>query len=318
MLELIFIAIVYVIYRAYLKRYPHPSLPADGKWVLISGCDTGFGNMTTKQLDALGYHVLAGCLTQDGAQKLSSECSKNVVTFQLDITNEESVAKTKALVEKHANGKLWGIVNNAGISAGTFVEWNTPAHYKRVHAVNFMGHVDMIYNNVHSIIKAKGRIVNITSVAGFMAAPGMSAYASSKHAFEGYSDSLRREMYLRDVKVAIIEPGFMNTAIVQQALQPWISQWESLSQTVKDEYGQPWFDQMMANRKIALKKNSDDPQLVVDSILHALTNSKPEDRYRPGFQAKLIYVANVLPTSIADYLVRRIDGRDAPLFAQKK
>ncbi len=90
--------------------------------MLITGCDTGFGNLTAKRLHAMGVKVFAGCLTTAGCESLTKECASDsnstskhgVVAFPLDVTKEESVQKAAELVKKElGNSQLWGVVNNA-------------------------------------------------------------------------------------------------------------------------------------------------------------------------------------------------------------
>jgi len=146
--------------------------------------------------------------------------------------------------------------------------------------------------------------VNITSAAGFMAAPGMSAYASSKFALEGFSDSLRREMYPLGITVSIVSPGFMNTHIVRSAMEPWKRSWNSIPEETKLLYGQQWFDSHINEQASELAKVSVDPQITVDDLLHAVTNSRPELRCRPGIQAKFLFCVSMLPTTLTDALIR--------------
>ena len=89
---------LYVIVMWILRRFKVGNY--DRKYVFITGCDTGFGNLLTKRLDKLGFHVFAGCLTQAGIKELKQNCSTNVVTVDLDVTSEESINKAREFVGK--------------------------------------------------------------------------------------------------------------------------------------------------------------------------------------------------------------------------
>ncbi|WAR25970.1 RDH16-like protein [Mya arenaria] len=115
----LFLLIRWILRRFRVRNY------AD-KYVFITGCDTGFGNLLAKRLDRFGINVFAGCLTSDGAHALRETCSKRLNTLNLDVTNEESIAKAKLFVEKRLpKGKgLWAVVNNAGVSGVVApIEW---------------------------------------------------------------------------------------------------------------------------------------------------------------------------------------------------
>jgi len=308
--------LLYAVYKIYRTIFPHPNLSSNGKLVLISGCDSGFGSMLARQLDQRGYQVLAGCFTEKGAKELAEQTSSNVETFRLDITNPESVTSAKELVQRRG-GKLWALVNNAGRSDGQFIEWNHTNDYRRTFDVNVFGHIEMIKQLLPYVISTKGRIVNVTSVTGFLAGNGISAYASSKHAFEGYTDSLRREMFDRDVSVSIIEPGVVAThGIISDAISSWHNAWAKLPEETKTEYGgEKWFLPFIDHLLETYKKVGGKPQTVVDDMIHAITNSRPQSRYRPGAPAKILYVLNLLPAGVMDFIERvAAYGRPKPAF----
>ncbi|KAG8541857.1 hypothetical protein GDO81_007565 [Engystomops pustulosus] len=184
------------------------------KYVFITGCDTGFGNSLAKQLDKRGMKVLASCLTEKGAENLKKETSSRLQTTILDISDSKNVSSVAEWVSHVVGDKgLWGLVNNAGIP-GQLVPlgWLKKNDFLKVLDVNLLGMVDVTLSLLPLVIKAKGRIVNVSSVIGRLPViPG--GYALAKFGVEAFSDTLRREVNDFGVKVSIVEPGAFNTNI---------------------------------------------------------------------------------------------------------
>lgn len=106
------------------KKYIQP----EGKAVVITGCDTGFGNATAKKLGELGFMVFAGCLTKEGQEELQVT-AQNVHAFPLDVTNSESIERfSKAVLDQVDS--VFCVINNAGVSAGSLVDWTTIEEYR--------------------------------------------------------------------------------------------------------------------------------------------------------------------------------------------
>ncbi|MPC60890.1 D-beta-hydroxybutyrate dehydrogenase, mitochondrial [Portunus trituberculatus] len=166
-----------------------------GKAVLITGCDSGFGFALAKHLDSLGFRVVAGCLAQDGegAKQLRASASPRLHTIQLDITSVDevrhAVQEVEALIPE--GEVLWGLVNNAGLSTFGEVEWVQEHTFRKILEVNLMGMVTVTKAFLPLIRKAKGRVVNVSSMYGRMGNVRRSPYVLSKYAVEGFTDCLR-------------------------------------------------------------------------------------------------------------------------------
>ncbi|CAF1406592.1 unnamed protein product [Adineta ricciae] len=176
--------ILYVGYRLYRHFVPTPNIDPKGKYVLISGCDTGFGNQLALELDKKGFNVLAGVYSTDNVTSFKDKLSSRATVFRLDITKQEDIDAALELVQSKTK-VLHALVNNAGISGGYLIDWTTVETMRRVMDVNFFGHVAMTKTFLPLLIaKRDSRVVNICSVAGYLAAPGMASYCASKYAFE--------------------------------------------------------------------------------------------------------------------------------------
>ncbi|CAH1253428.1 DHRS9 [Branchiostoma lanceolatum] len=248
LLSVILIIIAYKIYK-WVKGRPRIPNTSD-KFVLITGCDSGFGREDAIRLDGLGFRVFAACLTEKGEEEIRKSCSERVVTLRMNVADQESVKQGLQTVKGHVGDKgLWGLVNNAGISgrvAGN-MDWLTLQDYHQVFAVNFFGLVDVTHTFLPLLKKAGGRIVNMSSCTARME-PGTGPYAASKFAVEGFSDGFRRCLKTAGVSVHIIEPGYFKTAITkaENIAQKMRSVWDSLEPERKEEIGEETFQ---ANRR---------------------------------------------------------------------
>ena len=298
----------YVAYRLYKHFFPSPNIDPTGKYVLISGCDSGFGHGLAIELDQKGFNVLAGVFLADTIPILKSKLSNRATVFQLDITKDADIDAAFDLV-KSKTKVLHGLVNNAGIGTSGKIDWTPLELMRRVMDVNFFGHVSMTKKFLPLLIaKTDSRVVNICSVAGFLAAPSMSAYCASKYALESFSDCLRREMHPWKLRVSIIEPGFMRTPIIEGRPKDFESVWNKLPADVQDRWGKAYFQaQFDAAAASPLLKYAEDPMKVVRVLSHAVLNSEPRIRYRPGFQSSLLFFPmSMLPACFADWFLARV------------
>ncbi|XP_072263987.1 retinol dehydrogenase 16-like [Pyxicephalus adspersus] len=304
LLLLVLLGLVYL-YRWKQKRLILPNLTS--KYVLITGCDSGFGNLAARQLDKRGLNVLAACLTEKGAEDLKKETSSRLQTVILDVTDSQSVSLTAKWVAEIVGDKgLWGLVNNAGVSLPTAPnEWLTKEDFLRILNVNLLGVIDVTIKMLPLIRKARGRIVNVASIAGRLTFGG-GGYCMSKYGVESFSDSLRREMASFGVKVCIIEPGFFATQVTDAKLQKDCAKnmWIRLQEEIRQSYGQEYFDKYCWTAGQVLSRSNTKLSLVTDCMEHALTAEHPKTRYSAGWDAKLLYIPlSYIPTIITDFLI---------------
>ncbi|XP_007953343.1 17-beta-hydroxysteroid dehydrogenase type 6 [Orycteropus afer afer] len=279
------------------------------KYVFITGCDSGFGNLLARQLDLRGLRVLAACLTEQGAEQLRRQTSDRLETVILDVTQTESIAAaTQWVKERVGNRGLWGLVNNAGIIYPTGCsEWLQIKTYVNILEVNLIGLIKVTLSMLPLVRKARGRIVNVSSILGRIAFFG-GVYCSSKYGVEAFSDVLRRELQHFGVKISIIEPGYFKTGMtdLQQSLEKMKQAWEEVPADIKETYGQHFFDAYFNMTKQGLLRCSTNLNLVTDCMEHALTSVYPRTRYSAGWDAQFFFIPlSYLPTSLADYILTR-------------
>ncbi|XP_076776653.1 retinol dehydrogenase 16-like [Arvicanthis niloticus] len=276
------------------------------KYVFITGCDSGFGNLLARQLDRRGMKVLAACLMEEGAEQLRSKTSERLETVTLDVTKTETTVAVTQWVKEHVGNRgLWGLVNNAGIS--TFSgpnEWMNKQNFATVLDVNLLGMIEVTLSMLPLVRKARGRVVNVSSIIGRVSLVG-GGYCISKYGVEAFSDSLRRELSYFGVKVAIIEPGFFLTDMTSSArvISNVQMLWDQTSSGIREIYGEKYLASYLKMLSGLDQRCNQDLSLVTDCMEHALTACHPRTRYSAGWDAKLFFLPfSYLPTSLADAL----------------
>ncbi|KAK7494993.1 hypothetical protein BaRGS_00013872 [Batillaria attramentaria] len=281
------------------------------KHVLITGCDTGFGNLLAKRLDGLGFKVFAACLTSAGAEKLQAACSERVTTLQLDVADEDSIAAAREFVGNRLpeGTGLWGVVNNAGILGPPVpCEWLKREDYVKNLAVNLFGMIDVTRAFLPFVRRAKGRVVNASSTYGRIA-PGPAPYCISKYGVEAFSDCLRREVYRQGVKVCILEPGFFKTGLapadaVISSFQRW---YDATPPEIRQHYLPP--DKLAKLAEKIRAGSYDNLNLVVDAYELALTSRFPPTRQLVGWDVRIVYrLLWNLPTPLTDWILNAMSG----------
>lgn len=278
------------------------------KHVYITGCDSGFGNLLAQHLDQQGFRVLAACYTEKGAEELKSRASSRLKTFQLDVTNSESIGKAAEFVKSEVKGKgLWGLVNCAGILESVApTDWLTISDFKPTLNVNLIGLIEVTLSVLPLIKRARGRIVNIASVFGRISTI-CGPYCISKFGVESFNDNLRRDMKCFGVKVACIEPGVFKTSMtdIDHMVEQMCRLWSRLPPEVQEDYGVDYKDKVAEHlRTVVVKQLNPDLMKVVWCLNHALISLHPRTRYSAGMDAKRFWIPlSYMPTAISDFLL---------------
>lgn len=194
--------------------------------ILVTGASTGIGYGVVQALVKRAYHVFATVRSTDDSERLHGVFGYMVTTVIMDVTSDESVKSAIEFVTDKLGGRgLTALINNAGIAIGGPLQhqpmWEVKQHYE----VNVIGLIRVTQACLPLLGASKhanvppGRIINISSVGGKIAAPFVAAYVGTKHAVEGISHSLRRELLLYGIKVVIVGPGSVSTPIWDKGIQ---------------------------------------------------------------------------------------------------
>ncbi|CAF1517604.1 unnamed protein product [Rotaria sp. Silwood1] len=310
-----FIIVLYIFYRLYEHFIGAGNINPNGKYVLISGCDSGFGHGLAIELDKQGFNVFAGVYTRDSIISLKGKLSSRATVFRLDITKQEDIDDAFELVNNKTK-VLHALINNAGIGTFGYIDWISMEVIKKIMDVNYIGHVAMTKKFLPLLIaKRDSRVVNTSSAVDYLSLPSSSAYCASKCALESFSDCLRREMVPWGSHVSVIEPGAMRTPILETSRGSFEHFWSQISSDAKQRWGE-YFIKTEYNimQESPLFKFAEDPIKVVRALQHAVMNKSPHIRYRPGWQSTFIlYPLSNLPVRIIDWLLNALNkSRDPP------
>ncbi|KAK3095143.1 hypothetical protein FSP39_010782 [Pinctada imbricata] len=281
----------------------------ENSYVIITGCDSGFGRLAAERFHRLGMHVFAGCLLDKSVKELKESSTDRLVPFQLDIRKLSDIENLLQRIKRNIpDGQgLTGLINNAGISGSCgLIESLGSDQYLSTFRVNFFGMVDVTKTLMPLLRKGKGRIINTSSVGGKLAAPFTTPYLTTKYAIESYSDSLRRELYHDDISVHIIEPGMFKTGILNKgSLEVCsIKNFENLPSESKEFYGIDMITKTIKNIDTGIADADTNFGKVVDAYQHALTSPYPKIRYKVGIHSWiLIPMANYLPEWLMDMII---------------
>jgi NAD(P)-dependent dehydrogenase (short-subunit alcohol dehydrogenase family) len=277
-------------------------MPEKSQLAVVTGASSGIGQATAGALAARGFHVLAGVRGQADADRLAGE---RIEPVMLDITDPAQVAAIAERVAADRRGmSLGALVNNAGIAVNAPVEAIPMHEWRHQFEVNFFGHVAVTQALLPALLDAGGRIVNVSSIGGRVVGPTFGAYAASKFAIEAMSDALRREVGRLGVRVIVVEPGTIATAIWGKGLE----RAENLVGTMSADQQARYRDLLVAVRQQAqtLERNGLDPAAAASVIAAAIEAPKPRARYLVGRDAKLMArAARLLPDRVVDRIIAK-------------
>jgi NAD(P)-dependent dehydrogenase (short-subunit alcohol dehydrogenase family) len=260
------------------------------KTALVTGASSGIGEATAERLAMAGYKVYG--TSRRGAQA----GQRSFEMLPLDVTSDESVEAVVSTVMR-LDGRIDLLVNNAGFSvAPAGAEESSIEQARSIFDTNFFGIVRMTRAVVpHMRHQRGGRIINIGSVLGFLPMPYGALYAATKHAIEGYSESLDHELRTRGIRVSVIEPAYTKTQFDANLLEP---------DAKVDEYREV---RAALGRKMKEHVEAgDEPGVVADAVLKAAVAARPKLRYPAGRAAsRLRFLRRFVPAGVVDAGVRK-------------
>src|SRR5512133_1409902 len=267
---------------------------------LVTGASSGIGEATAKRLARAGYKVYG--TSRRGAQS----GQRSFAMLPLDVTSDESVeAAVKEVIRRERRIDL--LVNNAGFGvAPAGAEESSIDQARSIFETNFFGLIRMTRAVVpHMRRQGSGRIINIGSVLGFLPMPYGALYAATKHAVEGYSESLDHELRTRGIRVSVIEPAYTKTPFDANFLEP---------DATLDEYRE--VRAAVKKRVKEVMATADDPRVVAEVVLKAASAAHPKHRYPAGRLAgRLRFLRTFLPAGQMDAGIRRDLRLDATTVA---
>lgn len=274
---------------------------AESKIALVTGASSGIGEATAIGLARAGYTVYG--TSRRGAGKAGQTLFE---MLPLDVTSDESVAALVSEVMRR-HGRIDLLVNNAGfgVAAGG-AEESSMEQTRAIFETNFFGLVRMTRAVLpHMRQQRSGRILNMGSVLGFLPMPYGAMYSATKHAVEGYSESLDHELRILGIRVSVIEPAYTRTPFEDNLLQP---------DAKLDAYRE--MRTAVAARVKEVMATAEEPSVVAEVVLKAATATSPRIRYTAGALAgRLRLLRRFAPAALVDSGLRkdlRLDARRAP------
>lgn len=245
---------------------------SDGqKAVLVTGASSGIGRAIAELLADNGFHVYAGARKEQDLKAL--DALANMSSVRLDVTLQEEVDAAVEFVRAQGRG-LHGIVNNAGVYTGGPVTETPASELEWLIDVNLIGVYRITRAFAPLVIESGGHISTISSISGILSGWGFSHYSASKHAVEGFADSLARELEPLGVSVSLIEPGNFNSNIGESAMK-------RMGDRFRIDESSPYHSAYqnligyLENPRTAYKE----PTAVAEAALHAMSSDRPLRRY---------------------------------------
>jgi NAD(P)-dependent dehydrogenase (short-subunit alcohol dehydrogenase family) len=286
-----------------IKRGLGPMAKLKGRVALVTGASSGIGEATAQRLAAAGYNVYGTSRRGPQAGKGSFEM------LPLDVTSDESVEAVVSEVMQR-DGRIDVLVNNAGFGvAPGGAEESSLDQARSIFETNFFGLVRMTRAVVpHMRTQGSGRIINIGSVLGFLPMPYGALYSATKHAVEGYSESLDHELRTRGIRVSVIEPAYTRTPFDANFMEP---------DAKLDEYREARAG--MIKRVAEVMATAELPDVVADTVLKAASAARPNIRYPAGRLAnRLRLLRKFAPAGVMDAGIRKDLRLDVPITSQPR
>ena len=259
---------------------------------LVTGASSGIGKEVALRLVEAGFSVVG---TSRDASGLTGR--EGLTYVDLDVSSDASVT---AAVEHVLGrfGRLDVLVNNAGVGSAGAAEELSVAQDRKVIDVNVVGVIRMMKAVLpHMRAQGRGRIVNVSSIAGLVPQPHMAVYVASKHALEGYSESVDHEVREYGVRVVLVEPGPTSTSFDAAMVRPdvlipaYAHQRETFAEVMADS-----------------TRGGDGPATVAKVIVAAVTDAKPKLRYPAGGTASRVSaLRRFVPARVFDKQIRKIN-----------
>ena len=262
----------------------------EGRVALVTGASSGIGKATAERLATAGYKVY-------GTSRRGAQTGQRLFEMvPLDVTSDESV-ETAVTEVIRLERRIDLLVNNAGFGvAPAGAEESSIEQARSIFDTNFLGIVRMTRAVVpHMRRQRSGRIVNIGSVLGFLPMPYGALYAATKHAIEGYSESLDHELRTWGIRVSVIEPAYTKTRFDANLLQP---------DSKLDEYRE--VRAALGKKLKEVLAAADEPGVVAEVVLEAASAARPKLRYTAGGVAKRLSVLRrFAPARLVDAGIRK-------------
>ncbi|MDJ0867005.1 MAG: SDR family oxidoreductase [Myxococcota bacterium] len=272
--------------------------------VLITGATAGIGRVAALHLARAGHEVFASGRRREALESLERESGGKVRGIPFDVTDEAAIGAAAKEIDEHTGGYgLDALVNNAGYGQGGPLELISDTELRAQYDTNVFGLMAVTRAFLPRMRERRaGRIVNVGSVAGSIALPFLGAYASTKHAVQGLSESLRKELRPHGVHVVVIRPGAIRTEF-------GVTEAEGLRQLAGPESPYRRQLEIFIPWHARLHPRAPDPMTVARAIEAAVAAPRPRPYYVvPAYNTGALWLQKLLPARAFDWVLERATG----------
>ncbi|KAK8784851.1 hypothetical protein V5799_008788 [Amblyomma americanum] len=303
-----------------LKVLTYKVVDPKGKIVIITRCDSGYGNRLAMELNRRGFTVVAGCVSAQspGTRQLMYQGSDNIHVVETDVTQAESLAEFEKRVRSlcKRDTHLWAVIINLSVVSIGELEWYDDEDMRWTYEVNVLC-VARVARMFLPLLRESPycgrRFVIVNSVWSRIAMPGTGPYCMSKYAVRCFTEVLRREVLKFGIYVVGVEPNLYRLPQTEPSslLKSYKYMWDKLPDETKDIYSRSYGDEMGTNIRNIIAKESDPVVLeVAEKMLDSVQTAHPSKLYQPDLlRRKVLYAGfRMLPDEITDFWLTEVSG----------
>lgn len=253
-------------------------------YVVITGCDSGVGMLTAIHMQNNGLEVIATCESDEGVERLKDRVK---LAMKMDVTKDRDInqvmQRTQTMLNQDTRGRLWGLINNAGMNIAAPIDWMSFEDFRRMAEVNYLGAVHMTKMFLPMLKATPGsRVINICGFGGMDSPSSMGGYAPSKVALECFSNELAVEMKPFDVHVVVIDLPKLRTPMMENIEESARAYYNNLTPEMKRQYPREDVETYFTSLGSACRRYATDPIEGVRMIMRALRAERPQFKYCPS------------------------------------
>ena len=274
------------------------------KNILITGCSSGIGKNVAITLHNKGWRVFATCRSKTDCTFFTK---LGIESFPLDLLKEESINCAVNLVKEKTKSQLDVLFNNGAYAIPGAIQDIPRSAMREIFEVNVFGQIDLINKCIPLMMNSDyPKIINCSSVLGFISLPYRGLYSATKYSIEALTDALRRENYDSKIKFVLIQPGPINTDIKKKSVkhfEKWIDWKKSIhKKTYENKVIKRLYDN---NYKDSFNSYELQPDEVTKILINVLNSKKPKARYKITIQTKIAQImTKLLPTNTLDWFFK--------------
>ena len=274
------------------------------KNILITGCSSGIGKNVAITLHNKGWRVFATCRSKTDCTFFTK---LGIESFPLDLLKEESIYCAVNLVKEKTKSQLDVLFNNGAYAIPGAIQDIPRSAMREIFEVNVFGQIDLINKCIPLMMNSDyPKIINCSSVLGFISLPYRGLYSATKYSIEALTDALRRENYDSKIKFVLIQPGPINTDIKKKSVkhfEKWIDWKKSIhKKTYENKVIKRLYDN---NHKDSFNSYELQPNEVTKLLINILNSKKPKARYKITIQTKIAQIMiKLLPTNTLDWFFK--------------